>query len=348
MAMDMGQTPLHSGYSQRTTAQDVLAGVDLTGTNAIVTGGHAGMGLEITKALARAGASVSVPARNPQKAQQGLAGVPRVEIAQMDLMDPASIDAYAAQLVDSGRPLHLLINNAGLMTVPESRDSRGNISQFSTNNLGHFQLTARLWPALARAHGARVVSVSSRVHRISGFNFEDPNFEHRPYDKVLAYAESKSGVVLFTVELDRRGKEYGVRAFAVHPGLVPHSRLGGEGSLVRRMTTGLFRLLAGFSVKKIRDDNGKPVPDAAKSFFKSVSQGAATALWCATTEQLEGRGGLYCEDCDIAEAVPADSLSEKGVRPWAIDPEQARQYWETCELSTGVQFLADFPDPDKV
>ena len=334
----MKQIPVHSGYNEMTTAKNVIKGIDLKGKNAIVTGGSAGMGLEITKALSGAGAKVFVPARNIKKAKEALKDIPNVEIGEMDLMNPESIDAFAENFLKNGKPLHLLINNAGLMTVPEKRDSRGNISQFSTNNLGHFQLTARLWSALKQAKGARVISVSSRVHRIGSFNFDDPNFEHRTYDKELAYAESKTGSILFTVELDKLGKEYGVRAFAVHPGMVPHSGLGKEDGLIRKATTQIFMIFARMFVRKIRDENGKPIPEASKPFFKTVSQGAATAVWCATSPKLDGMGGIYCEDCDIAEAVPANSLSEKGVRPWAIDPEQAVRFWKICERYTNIEF----------
>ena len=329
METNTKQAPIHSGFNEATTASDVIEGIELTGKTAIVTGGHAGMGLEITKVLSGAGASVWIPARNTAKAKEALAGIPNVEIRPMDLMDPTSIDTFGDSFLKSGKPLHLLLNNAGLMTVPESRDTRGNISQFSTNDLGHFQLTAKLWPALKQAQGARVVCVSSRAHRLDGFNFDDPNFDHREYDKELAYAESKTGNVLFTVELDRIGQSENIRAFAVHPGMVPHAK--------NAIGTFLFKLFARFAVKSMKDENGKPIK-GGKPFFKSVSQGAATAVWCATSLQLNGMGGVYCEDCDIAEAVSADSKSEKGVRPWATDQEQAARFWKMCEQYTGVKF----------
>ena len=167
-----------------------------------------------------------------------------------------------------------------------------------------------------------MVNVSSRAHRLCGFNFDDPNYEKRTYDKDLAYAESKSGSILFTVALDRYGQKYGVRAFAVHPGMVPHA-----GGVVGTM---LFKMFAGFAVKKMKDENGKPIK-GSKPFFKSVPQGAATAVWCAVSLQLDGMGGLYCEDCDIAQAVSAVSTSEKGVRPWATDMGLSARFWELCE-----------------
>ena len=332
------QAPINSGLSERTTAGEVIKGMDLTGRNAIVTGGSAGIGLEITKALAGAGANVLVPARNIEKAKEALGRIPNVETDVMDLMDPSSVDGFAERFLSTDRPLHILVNNAGLMAVPLKRDARGNISQFSTNDLGHFQLTARLLPALRRAHGARVVSVSSRVHRLSGFNFDDPNFERREYDKEIAYAESKTGNVLFTVELDKREKANGIRAFAVHPGMVPHSRAGKEGGALNRTATKLFTAFARFFVKKQRDENGRPIKDAEKPVFKSVSQGAATPVWCAVSPQLDGMGGVYCEDCDIAQAVREDSKGAKGVWPWATDEELAAEFWSLCERYTGVPF----------
>jgi NAD(P)-dependent dehydrogenase (short-subunit alcohol dehydrogenase family) len=167
-----------------------------------------------------------VPARNTEKAEKSLAAIPNIELEALDLMDPQSIDAFAERFLSSGRPLHILINSAGIMAPPLMRDKRGYEAQFATNHLGHFQLTARLWPALKRAGSARVVAVSSRAQRLGGVHFEDPNFEIMEYDKWKAYAQSESANILFAVELDRLGKNYGVRAFAVHPGLVPTTDLG--------------------------------------------------------------------------------------------------------------------------
>ncbi|MCL2509718.1 MAG: SDR family NAD(P)-dependent oxidoreductase [Methanomassiliicoccaceae archaeon] len=330
------QAPIGSGFGESTTAGEIIKGIDLSGKNAIVTGGSAGMGLEIVKVLAGAGANVLVPVRNADKAKEALGGIPNVETDAMDLMDPSSIDGFAERFLSKNKPLHILINNAGVMAVPLKRDSRGNISQFSTNDLGHFQLTARLLPALRQAHGARVVSVSSRIHRLSGFNFDDPNFERREYDKEMAYAESKTGSILFAVELDKREKANGIRAFAVHPGMVPHSRVGKEGGALNRFATKLFTAFAKFFVKKQKDENGRPIKGGAKPFFKNVSQGAATAVWCAVSPQLDGMGGIYCEDCDIAQSVPENSRGEKGVWPWATDEKKAAEFWSLCERYTGV------------
>ncbi|HEY4132850.1 MAG TPA: SDR family NAD(P)-dependent oxidoreductase, partial [Gemmatimonadaceae bacterium] len=195
--MSTSQTPIGSGFGAASTADDVIRGRDLTGKTAIVTGGYSGIGLETVRVLRGAGAHVIVPARDLTKARAALAQFPDVEIATLDLMAPESIDAFAALMVERGSPLHLLINNAAVMANPLTRDARGYESQFSTNHLGHFQLTARLWPALVAAQGARVVCVSSRGHQFAPVDFDDPNFERRPYDPRLAYGQSKSANALF-------------------------------------------------------------------------------------------------------------------------------------------------------
>lgn len=317
------QRPLGSGFGPATTAAEVIAGQDLRGKVAIVTGGYSGLGLVAAQTLARAGAEVIVPARDLARAKVVLADGPPLELAALDLMDPASIDAFAERFLASGRPLHLLINNAGIMAPPLMRDARGYESQFSTNHLGHFQLTARLWPALTAAGGARVVQVSSRGHARGGVHLEDPNYERREYVPWEGYAQAKSANVLFAVALDARGQAAGVRAFAVHPG-------GIMTNLGRHVSAERLREF------EIIDDEGKPVVDPSRD-RKSPEQGAATIVWCAVSPQLDGKGGVYCEDCDIAPAVPADAAGA-GVRPWAVDPEAARGLWTLSERLTGVSF----------
>lgn len=216
--MATAQQPINSGYGMRTEARDAIGGRDLTGKVAIVTGGYSGLGLETTKALANAGAIVIVPARTPEKAQKALVDIPNVEQAALDLADPASIDEFAGGFLSRTKSLDILINNAAIMASPLMRDARGYEAQFATNHLGHFQLTARLWPALKAANGARVVSLSSIGHRISPPDLEDPNFERTEYNKWLSYGRAKSANALFSVGLDTRGAKHNVRAFAVHPG----------------------------------------------------------------------------------------------------------------------------------
>src|SRR4051812_20846272 len=219
-SMKTTQAPIHSGFGAHTTAREVLAGRRLDGVLAVVTGGYAGIGLETTRALAEAGAKGVVPPRSAEKARNALEDVDGVELESLDLTDPASIDGFAARFLASGRTLHLLVNNAGIMATPLVRDARGFESQLATNHIGHFQLTARLWPALRQASGARVVSLSSRGHMRAAIDFEDPHFERRTYDKWKAYGQSKTANALFAVALDARGEAHRVRAFAVHPGAV--------------------------------------------------------------------------------------------------------------------------------
>lgn len=318
------QAPLGSGFGAATSASEVINGHDLSGKTAIVTGGYAGLGLETTKTLLAAGAQVIVPVRDPEKARRTLSSVPGVELGALDLIDQSSIDAFATSFLTSGRALHLLINNAGIMANPLTRDGRGYESQFATNHLGHFQLTARLWPALEKANGARVVELSSLGHMRAAVDFDDPNFERRNYERWAAYGQSKSANILFALGLDARGTAHGVRAFSVHPG-------GIVTDLAKYMSQ--EEILATGHI----DSEGRPVIDPSRG-MKTVEQGAATTIWCATSSQLDGMGGVYCENCDVAPAVPADAKERFGVRPWAIDPELADRLWSLSEKLTGVTF----------
>jgi NAD(P)-dependent dehydrogenase (short-subunit alcohol dehydrogenase family) len=321
--MATAQAPIKSGYGIRTEASEALGGRDLSGKVAIVTGGYSGLGLETTKALAGAGAIVIVPARTPEKAQKALAGIANVEQAALDLADPASIDAFAAGFLSRTKTLDILINNAAIMASPLMRDARGYEAQFATNHLGHFQLTARLWPALKANGGARVVALSSIGHRIAPPDLDDPNFERGDYHKWVAYGRAKSANALFAIGLDKRGAPHNVRAFAVHPG-------GIMTDLQRYMPEEEKRAMGWI------DENG-----VVNERFKTPSQGAATSVWCAANSQLDGQGGVYCEDCDIAVAVPADEQSFAGVRPWATDPVLADKLWTLSERMTGVTFAAE-------
>lgn len=321
--MTTAQAPINSGYGIRTEARDAVGGRDLTGKVAIVTGGYSGLGLETTKALAAAGAIVIVPARTPEKAQAALVNIANVEQAALDLANPASIDAFAGGFLSRTKKLDILINNAAIMASPLMRDARGYEAQFATNHLGHFQLTARLWPALKAAGGARVVALSSIGHRISPPDLEDPNFERTEYNKWISYGRAKSANALFAIGLDARAKAHNVRAFAVHPG-------GIMTDLQRYMPEEEKRAMGWI------DENG-----VINERFKTPSQGAATSVWCATNAQLDGKGGVYCEDCDIAVAVSADDKGFSGVRPWAIDPALADKLWTLSERMTGLKFAAD-------
>ncbi len=324
MKQNNQQQPIGSGFNATSTTNDVIKDIDLTGKIAIVTGGNTGIGLETTKTLAFAGATVIVPARDVEKAKKNLQFIPNVEIAVMDLMDANSIDAFANNFLASGRPLHLLINNAGIMWVPLRRDEHGIESQLATNYLAPFRLTARLWPALKKANGARVVNVSSHGHHFAPFNFEDPNFLHREYETLLGYGQSKTAVNLFSAELDKRAKASNVRVYAVHPGSIGGTELGREAPLE------LFQKM-GFT-----DADGNLLPEVAAA-LKTIPQGAATTVWCATSPLLNNTGGVYCEDGDIAP-VCDDITQQKGVNPYSLDETNAKKLWTLTEEMIHLQF----------
>ncbi|RYF20146.1 MAG: SDR family NAD(P)-dependent oxidoreductase [Flavobacteriales bacterium] len=318
------QQPVGSGFNAKSTTAEVIKGINLTGKTAIVTGGNTGIGLETSKTLAAAGATVIVPARDVEKAKRNLDGIANIEIAAMDLMDPASIDAFAQKFLASGRPLHLLINNAGIMWVPLRHDSRGIESQLATNYLAQFQLTARLWPALKQANGARVINVSSQGHQFGTFNFDDPNFQHREYETLQAYGQSKTASNLFALELDNRAKAFNIRAYSLHPGAIAGTELGREASLE------LF-VKMGFA-----DEKGNMLPEVLAS-LKTIPQGAATTVWCATTPLLNPIGGIYCEDADIAP-LASDSELSLGVKRYSLDQADAKRLWEWSEKASGISF----------
>ncbi|SEG87276.1 NAD(P)-dependent dehydrogenase, short-chain alcohol dehydrogenase family [Nonomuraea solani] len=315
-------TPQHkigSGFDAKSTADDVLQGIDLSGKLAIVTGGYSGIGLETTRALAKAGARVVVPARRLDSAQEAVGGIDGVEVDRLDLGDLESVRGFAERFLGTGRDLDLVINSAGIMACPETRVGPGWEAQFATNHLGHYALVNRLWPAIARGRG-RVVAVSSAAHRASGIRWDDVQFE-RGYDKWLAYGQSKTANVLFARHLDTLAKDTGVRAFSLHPGgiLTPLQRHLPREEMVA----------AGWI-----DADGNTLLD-----FKTPEQGAATQVWAATSPQLAGMGGVYCEDCDIAEPVE-DQDPGPGVRPHAIDPDQAARLWTLSAHLTGVDAFA--------
>lgn len=320
------QRSIGSGFDEKATASEVLDRLDLSGKSAVVTGGHSGLGLEASKALAGAGASVIVAARNPDAALAATDGIAGVSVEALDLADLASVHAFAESILASGRHIDILINNAGVMACPETRIGPGWEAQFATNHLGHFALTNLLWPALEG--GARVVSVSSSGHQLSPIRWDDVQFE-RGYDKWLAYGQAKTANVLFAVHLDRLGRRAGVRAFSLHPGkiLTP----------LQRHLTQDEMIGAGWI-----DANGV----LADPTFKTPEQGAATAVWAATSRRLDSLGGLYCEDCDVAGRTESDDGSEAGVRDYAVDPDQAARLWRLSAELTGVDAFrnaASFP-----
>ncbi|WP_454726499.1 MULTISPECIES: oxidoreductase [Cupriavidus] len=325
------QQPIGSGFGAASTASEVIAGIDLAGKTAIVTGGYSGLGRETARVLRAAGARVIVPARDVARARAALAGID-VEVEPMDLLDPASIDAFAARFLAGGQPLHILVNSAGIMAVPTlTRDARGYEWQFATNHLGHFQLTVRLLPALRQAQGARVVSVSSLGHRYSPVVFDDPDFERRPYDPWSAYGQSKTANILFAVALDARGRGDGIRAFSLHPGAIVDTGLGKYLTREQLVAAGVL------------DADGNPVRDPSRQ-LKTVAQGAATSVWCATSPRLDGMGGVYCENVDVASIMSGppetmdmrDAMRLAGVMAYAIDPAAADRLWALSETRLGL------------
>lgn len=319
--MTTSQHAIGSGFGAHTTADEVLTGIDLTGRTALVTGGYSGIGIETTRALAAAGAQVIVPARRPEAAREQLAGIDRTEVDELDLGDLDSVEGCAGRFLATGRRLDIVIDSAGIMATPETRIGPGWEAQFATNHLGHFALVNRLWPAIAE--GARIVSVSSTGHLRSGIRWDDIDFERDEYDKWAAYGQAKSANSLFAVHLDALGRAAGVRAFALHPGgiLTPLQR---HLPLEEQVEMGWVNA------------DGTPKDP---SVFKSPAQGAATQLWAATSPQLDGMGGVYLEDCDVAEPN-VEGGPRNGVAQHAIDPEQAERLWALSAERTGVNAFA--------
>jgi NAD(P)-dependent dehydrogenase (short-subunit alcohol dehydrogenase family) len=317
------QHPIGSGFGAHTTAADVLSGIDLSGRLAIVTGGYSGIGVETVRALAGAGAQVIVPARRPAVAEEALTGLDGVEVGELDLGELDSVHAFAKRILDSGRSVDMLINNAAIMASPEMRVGPGWEAQFAVNHLGHFALTNLLWPALMAGSGARVVALSSRGHKRSPIRFDDLMFESG-YEKWQAYGQAKTANVLFAVQLDALAQDAGVRAFAVHP--------GGIRTPLQRYLSREEMMANGWI-----DEEGNTLIE-----FKTPEQGAATATWAATAPALDRMGGVYCEDCDVADlAAPGTpEAADRGVDPHAVDPDAAARLWTVSAELTGVNAFA--------
>ncbi len=313
-----------SGFDETSTTADVLAGLDLTGRTALVTGGYSGVGLATTRALAGAGARVIVPARRPGSARAALAGLDDVEVDELDLADLDSVASFADRYLATGRSLDFVIGSAGIMAPPLERVGRGWESQFAVNHLGHFALVNRLWPALADGRGARVVAVSSRGHRFTGIRWEDPHFESEPYDKWVAYGQAKTANALFALHLDALGQGAGVRAFSVHPGVI-------DTNLQRHLP-----LEEQIAMGWTNEDGTPKDPD----MYKSPEQGAATSVWAATSPRLADRGGVYLEDCDVAEiAGDPFNMATGGVARHAADEHEAARLWDLSARLTGVSAI---------
>jgi NAD(P)-dependent dehydrogenase (short-subunit alcohol dehydrogenase family) len=307
-----------------TTTDEVIQGIDLSGRGALVTGASSGLGAETARVLASAGAAVTLTARDIPKVEavaeeiRAATGA-TVDVGELSLDRPDSVRAFAKQWLADHDVLHLLINNAGVMACPLARTAEGWEMQFATNHLGHFLLTSHLLPALRAGAPARVVNLSSAGHRFSPVNFDDVHFDSHPYDKWMSYGQSKTANVLFSLELDRRYQNDGIRAFAVHPGAI---------------MTELGRHLDADDIQTLQSRAPK-----GGMKFKRVPAGAATQVWAATSPELEGKGGLYCEDAHVAGPRQSEDSAE-GYLPWAMDSEAAAKLWTLSEETLGETFGA--------
>lgn len=296
-----------SSFNRNSTADEVLEGIDLSGRTAIVTGAGSGIGIETARSLAKAGAKVTLAVRNLEQGQRAADDInastdsDRARVAPLHLDSVHSVDEFVGNW--SGT-LDILINNAGVMTTPETYTEAGWELQFATNHLGHFALATGLHSALARSGSARVVSVSSSGHGNSPILFDDLFFDKRPYDAGTAYGQSKTANVLFAVEAQRRWGTDGITANACMPG-------GVWTQLQRHWDAGFLA-------------NQKA---AAAGIVKTPQQGAATSVLLATAPELEGQGGKYFDDCQEAPIVPQIINGLHGVRDWALDPEAAQELW---------------------
>jgi NAD(P)-dependent dehydrogenase (short-subunit alcohol dehydrogenase family) len=318
-------------FGAKSTTDDVLAGVDLSGQRVLVTGVSAGLGIETARALAARGAHVVGAARDLAKAEgatgavreAATAGGGSLDLVALDLADLASVRACADALVADGRTFDIVIANAGVMAPPFGKTADGFETQFGTNHLGHFVLINRIAPLLAS--GARVVALSSSGHRFSDVDLEDPNFERGGYTPFGAYGRSKTANALFAVAFDARHKARGVRATAVHPGGIQ---------------TELARHMAPEAIQQMIDQiNAQAQAEDVATFeWKTVPQGAATSVWAAVVAPASLVGGLYCEDCHVAELVDDSSLLRGGVRSYAIDPAHADALWALSERMVGETF----------
>jgi NAD(P)-dependent dehydrogenase (short-subunit alcohol dehydrogenase family) len=311
-----------AAFGSESTTDDVLAGVDLTGKRILVTGASAGLGVETTRALAAHGAAVTMGVRDLTKGaaamEEVLATVPGAELdlRPLDLADLASVRRFADGFLEDHERLDVLIANAGIMACPYGTTVDAFELQFGTNHLSHFLLITRLLPSLVATGHARVVLLSSAGHRFGDVDLDDPGFEHQDYDAWVAYGRAKTANVLCAVGLDQRYRDQGVRAFAVHPG-------GIQTELGRHLTADTLQVLI---------DRLTAAP--TETVWKSVPQGAATSVWAATSPDLEGQGGVYLEDCHVAE-VTEDPDAREGVRAYALDPARADALWALSERLVG-------------
>jgi NAD(P)-dependent dehydrogenase (short-subunit alcohol dehydrogenase family) len=316
-------------FGATSTTNEVLAGVDLSGKRILVTGVSAGLGVETARTLAAHGATVVGAARDLTKAKGATEPVRKdarngggLELVELDLASLASVRACADGLNAAGKPFDLIIANAGVMACPKGVTADGFETQFGTNHLGHFVLVNRIAGLLKS--GSRLVNLASSGHRFSDVDLDDPNFEHTEYTEFGAYGRSKTANILFAVEFDRRHKGEGVRAAAVHPG-------GIQTELGRHLKPEVIQAM-------IEQINAANAGGGAAGFeWKTIPQGAATSVWAGVVAPADLVGGLYCEDCHVAELTESADI-RAGVRAYALDPEHAKALWAKSEEMVGETF----------
>lgn len=314
-----------SNFGASSTADDVLAGHNLSGQLVFITGGASGLGQETARAMAARGAHIVIAARDRGKLDQAQAeikansGSDAVDTILCDLASLDSVRACAREANERYDQIDLLINNAGVMACPKARTSEGFEMQFGTNHLGHFLLTNLLMPLVEKADEARIVNLSSRAHHMSEVDLEDPNYQHREYSKWPAYGQSKTANIQFTVALEKRLASCGIHAYAIHPG-------GIQTNLGRHMTEEDLKWM--MSRFKSDDDTGPKL--------KTIPEGAATTCYAAVSEDVKGNGGVYLEDCHVAQVD--DESAKGGVRSYALDPDKAEKLWTLSEKMVGQSF----------
>jgi len=313
-----------SAFGWSSTTGEVLEGKDLSGQTVFITGANSGLGQETARAMAAQGAHIVMAGRDQAKLDEAVAAIRETEpqavldTITLDLASLESIRAATSRARQRFAKIDLLINNAGVMATPFEHTADGFERQFGTNHIGHFALTAELLPLIERGTAKRIVNLSSRGHHMGPVHFDDPNFQHRPYDPWSSYGQSKTANVLFSVGIEQRYAVMGIHAYAVHPG-------GIETNLGRHMT------------QEMRDALMARISSRDTSFaWKTIPQGAATSCWAATAAELEGKGGVYCEDCHVAKQD--DESTSGGVRSYALNPSYADQLWKLSEDLTGAKF----------